>query len=91
MAHSEDFRSVPWRKLFVSPSAWALCLQWFCHYFGFYFYITWLPTYLQQSRGLNLAQGAALAGLPMFSAAMENKLMSRQYNQPPADQALRSA
>jgi ACS family glucarate transporter-like MFS transporter len=70
MEFSEDFRSVPWRKFLGSLSAWALCLQWFCHYFGFYFYITWLPTYLQQSRGLNLAQGAALAGLPMFSAAM---------------------
>ncbi len=52
-----------------STSAWALCIQWFCHYYGFYFYITWLPTYLQQSRGLNIKQGALLAGLPMLSAA----------------------
>ncbi|MEO7652327.1 MAG: MFS transporter [Bryobacteraceae bacterium] len=68
-SHAEDFRTVPWKRYFASISAWALCLQWFCHYFGFYFYITWLPTYLQQSRGLNLQQGAALAGLPMLSAA----------------------
>jgi ACS family glucarate transporter-like MFS transporter len=58
----------PWRKFLSSRSAWALCIQWFCHYYGFYFYITWLPTYLLQARGLNLKQGALLAGLPMLSA-----------------------
>ena len=58
----------PWRKFLGSGSAWALCVQWFCHYYGFYFYITWLPTYLLQARGLNLQQGALLAGMPMLSA-----------------------
>jgi MFS family permease len=58
----------PWRKFLASPSAWALCVQWFCHYYGFYFYITWLPTYLLQARHLDLRQGALLAGMPMLSA-----------------------
>jgi ACS family glucarate transporter-like MFS transporter len=58
----------PWRKFLRSRSAWALCAQWFCHYYGFYFYITWLPTYLLQARGLNLRQGALLAGMPMLAA-----------------------
>ncbi len=58
----------PWRRFLTSRSAWALCVQWFCHYYGFYFYITWLPTYLLQARGLNLQQGALLAGMPMLSA-----------------------
>ncbi len=57
---------VRWRALLRSRSAWALCLQWFCHFYGFYFYITWLPTYLQQARGLDLSAVALLAGLPMF-------------------------
>jgi MFS transporter, ACS family, glucarate transporter len=58
----------PWRKFLASPSAWALCVQWFCHYYGFYFYITWLPTYLLKARHLDLRQGALLAGMPMLSA-----------------------
>lgn len=58
----------PWGPFLRSRSAWALCVQWFCHYYGFYFYITWLPTYLLQARRLNLEQGALLAGLPMLSA-----------------------
>jgi sugar phosphate permease len=43
-------------------------VQWFCHYYGFYFYITWLPTYLLEARGLNLQQSAILAGMPMLAA-----------------------
>jgi MFS family permease len=51
-----------------SPSAWALCVQWFCHFYGFYFYVTWLPTYLEQARGLTIAKTSILAGLPMLLA-----------------------
>ena len=48
---------VSWSKLVRSRSVWALGIQWFCHYYGFYFYITWLPQYLYQARGLNLETG----------------------------------
>jgi len=37
---------VSWKRLVASCSVWALGLQWFCHYYGFYFCITWLPQYL---------------------------------------------
>src|SRR5580658_7705690 len=29
-----------WRMFLRSRSAWVLCLQWFCHFYGFYFYVT---------------------------------------------------
>ena len=29
--------SGPWHAFTRSRSAWALCIQWFCHYYGFYF------------------------------------------------------
>jgi MFS transporter, ACS family, glucarate transporter len=58
----------PWRAFARSRSAWALCLQWFCHYYGFYFYLTWLPIYLQQARGFNVAASAVLAGIPLLFA-----------------------
>ncbi len=63
-----DAGSIPWRDFARSPSAWALCLQWFCHYYGFYFYLTWLPIYLQQARGMSIKNSAMLAGLPMLCA-----------------------
>lgn len=59
---------VCWTKLIRARSAWMLGIQWFCHYYGFYFYITWLPIYLFQARHLNLGQGSLAAGLPLFAA-----------------------
>jgi ACS family glucarate transporter-like MFS transporter len=58
----------PWRTFLHSRSAWALCIQWFCHFYGFYFYVTWLPTYLLEARGVALKHGAILSGLPLLSA-----------------------
>jgi sugar phosphate permease len=66
----ESHSSVKWSRLLRSRSVWALGIQWFCHYYGFYFYITWLPLYLYQSRGLNLRSGAVAAGLPLFAAGL---------------------
>jgi MFS transporter, ACS family, glucarate transporter len=57
---------VPWGKLFRSRTVWCLCAQYFCLSYGWYFYITWLPTYLKEARGLELGRGAVLAGLPLF-------------------------
>jgi predicted MFS family arabinose efflux permease len=47
-------------------SVWLLCVQYFCVSFGWYFYITWLPTYLQEFRGLDAAHAARLAILPLL-------------------------
>lgn len=57
---------VPWKRLAASPTVWLLWLQYLCLNFGAVFYITWLPTYLREARGLNLTQGALLAGFPLF-------------------------
>jgi ACS family glucarate transporter-like MFS transporter len=61
---------VPWSVFLRSRSAWLLWANWFCYSYGFYFYLTWLPTYLQQTRHMNLQRTAALAGLPLFSAGL---------------------
>ena len=63
-------RDVPWRVFLHSRSAWLLWANWFCYSYGFYFYLTWLPTYLQQTRHLNITRSAAIAGLPLLSAGL---------------------
>ena len=68
--HGEDASPISWSRLVSSRSIWALGIQWFCHYYGFYFYITWLPQYLYQARGLDLRRGSLAAGLPLFSAGL---------------------
>ena len=58
--------NVPWRRFLGSTTTWLLWGQYFCLSYGWYFYPTWLPTYLQEARGQVLAKGALLAGLPLF-------------------------
>ncbi len=58
--------SVPWGKILSSGTVWLLLVQYFCFGYGWYFYITWLPTYLKEARGLDLQKGALLAGIPLF-------------------------
>ena len=58
--------SVPWGKFLASKQVWLLSGQYFCLSYGWYFYITWLPTYLQEARHVTLATGALLSTLPLF-------------------------
>lgn len=57
---------VPWRALLTSKSVWLLWAQFICLNYGWAFYITWLPTYLQEARGVTVQKGAVLAGIPLF-------------------------
>jgi MFS family permease len=66
----ETEQDISWRRVVRSRSVWGLGIQWFCHYYGFYFYITWLPQYLYQARGFDLRRGALAAGLPLFAAGL---------------------
>lgn len=70
VSRSSEYASISWLKLARSRSAWLLGLQWFCHYYGFYFYITWLPVYLLKARGLDLRHEAAAASLPLLMAGL---------------------
>ena len=58
--------NVPWLKFLSSTTVWMLWLQYFCMAYPWYFYITWLPTYLQEQRHVPVAQAAILAGFPLF-------------------------
>jgi MFS transporter, ACS family, glucarate transporter len=44
----------------------GLCLSYFAQSYGFYFYITWLPTYLEKARGFTSVKLGVLAGLPLI-------------------------
>lgn len=57
---------IPWGRLIAKPTVWLLWLQYFCMSYGWYFYVTWLPTYLREAKGMPLEKSAVLAGLPLF-------------------------
>jgi len=57
---------VPWAKFARSKQVWLLCAQYFCLSYPWYFYITWLPTYLRTARHVDVTKSAILGGLPLF-------------------------
>ena len=57
---------IPWGKMVASKTVWLLWFQFVCLNFGAVFYITWLPTYLREGRGMDITYGALLAGFPLF-------------------------
>ena len=65
-AETEVGTPVPWDRLLRNPSIWLLCLQYAFLSYGWYFYVTWLPTYLREARGTSVKFGALLASLPLL-------------------------
>lgn len=59
--------NVPWGKLLRSRSIWLLWLQYFSMSYPWYFFITWLPTFLSERYpDLTATERANLAILPLF-------------------------
>jgi sugar phosphate permease len=57
---------VPWGKLLGSLTVWMLWWQYFWVSYTWFFFISWLPTYLQKGRGLTPEYAAFLAMFPLF-------------------------
>ncbi len=57
---------IPWARFASSGSVWLLWISYFCVSYGWYFYITWLPTYLREARKMALETSFILSGLPLF-------------------------
>src|SRR5438552_3986821 len=58
---------IPWRKLIANRTVWLLWGQYFCMSYGWYFYITWMPTYLKESfPHLSDMQRTLLSCIPLF-------------------------
>ena len=78
MEGSENLASghgdVPWGKMVRSRSVWLLWAQYFCISYPWYFYITWLPTYLQEYRHLTPLESSKYAILPLFFGGFGNLL-----------------
>lgn len=55
-----------WTSLLLTRQVALLVLQYFCFSYVWYFYITWLPTYLREGRGQSPERAAALAVLPLL-------------------------
>jgi ACS family glucarate transporter-like MFS transporter len=75
-----------WLLIFKTRSLLPLCLQYLANTYGFYFFITWLPTYLSKARGLQAAELAIFSGLPLLlsvvadiTGGMTTDALSRRF------------
>ena len=67
MPHRLD--SATLRRVITDRNMIVLSLMYFTQAYGFYFNITWLPTYLKQARGFSSIHLGVLAGLPLLLSA----------------------
>lgn len=59
----------PWARLLRNKNMWALFGMYFCSAYGFFFFVTWLPTYLMEEHGLTLERSGLYAALPLAAGA----------------------
>src|SRR5262249_33693004 len=64
--------SLDWRRIWRSKTLWAICAMYSGYTYGLYFYLTWLPTYLRDRRGLSWAGVGLGAALPLLMGAIAN-------------------
>jgi ACS family glucarate transporter-like MFS transporter len=65
-----DFSHTPWKRLLANRSIVFMCLMYFTQVYGFYLFITWMPTYFRESRGFETVALGLIAGLPMTLSAV---------------------
>jgi len=71
---------VPWRELMMNRSVWLLWIQYFCLTYGWFFYVTWLPTYLNEVVGVELNRNAFALWLEgALSGVFEPETMRRVF------------
>jgi MFS transporter, ACS family, glucarate transporter len=70
--NAQGHGDVPWATFAVSRQVWMICLQYFCLSYGWYFYITWLPTYLREGRHQEMMTSAWLGIVPLFFGGIGN-------------------
>jgi MFS family permease len=56
--------SVGYRGLLASPTMWGLAFTQGCMTYTAYFFLTWLPGYMQMSRGFSIMQSGVYTALP---------------------------
>ncbi|WP_169976565.1 MFS transporter [Tautonia rosea] len=57
-------------RMAIRPGMWAFCGQSLFRAFGYAFFITWFPAYLERSRGLQLKDAGMLTMGPLFGVVV---------------------
>jgi MFS family permease len=55
-----------WRRLFTSPSLWAMAMYYICGSFGWSFFVSWMPKYLKESHGMSFEDSEWSTAWPLL-------------------------
>ena len=57
--------SIPWNRMLLSGNLWALFWMYFATSYGFWFLLTWMPTYLIRQHHMPAQRAGVYAALPL--------------------------
>ncbi|KAL9271265.1 Sodium-dependent phosphate transport protein 1, chloroplastic-like protein [Drosera capensis] len=66
----EPVKSIPWGLILSKPPVWALIVSHFCHNWGTFILLTWMPTYYHQVLHFNLTDSGLVCVLPWLTMAV---------------------
>ncbi|CAO2180242.1 unnamed protein product [Urochloa humidicola] len=66
----EPVKTIPWKLILSKPPVWALIVSHFCHNWGTFILLTWMPTYYNQVLKFNLMESGLVCVLPWFTMAV---------------------
>ncbi|KAI8112410.1 hypothetical protein M9434_003733 [Picochlorum sp. BPE23] len=66
----KELTSIPWKLLLSKKPVWALIGSHFCHNWGTFILLTWMPTYYNQVLGLDLKSSGLFSVLPWITMAV---------------------
>jgi len=65
---------IPWKKLLSRIEVWTIIICHFCHNWGTFILLTWMPTYYNQVLGLDLMKSGFFSVLPWITMAISSNV-----------------
>ncbi|XP_020527607.1 ascorbate transporter, chloroplastic [Amborella trichopoda] len=62
--------AIPWKLILSKAPVWALIISHFCHNWGTFILLTWMPTYYNQVLKFNLTESGLFCVLPWLTMAV---------------------
>ncbi|KAK6804551.1 hypothetical protein RDI58_002335 [Solanum bulbocastanum] len=69
-ASKEPVTNIPWKLILSKAPVWALIISHFCHNWGTFILLTWMPTYYSQVLKFNLTESGLFCVLPWLTMAI---------------------
>uniref|UniRef100_A0A2P2M2A7 Uncharacterized protein MANES_02G121100 n=1 Tax=Rhizophora mucronata TaxID=61149 RepID=A0A2P2M2A7_RHIMU len=73
-ASKEHVKTIPWGSILSKAPVWALIVSHFCHNWGTFILLTWMPTYYHQVLKFDLMESGLFCVLPWLTMAFSANL-----------------